>query len=94
MIKFLKFFIRLIDGEFFLKRYPNGGTIIVVRSIYIAIIFGVVVFCLDNYFLKIPLLTNRDYQAWVGLGFLFSYTALYARFASQWGYLAALYEVA
>src|SRR5687768_2888253 len=95
-------FVNLASGEWLLEGRANGGTVIVARAALSAsLIFLVALslksrlelgsgdtsFSLDELF--------RDSAAllpWFGAAFAGVYAGLYARFASQWSYLADLYN--
>jgi hypothetical protein len=95
--------IELLSGEFMLGRRPNGGEIVVRRTIWIGIILIVAMALIRGGF--------GDTSSWSAYGgcvleavkgmftsaeaptiFGATYAALYARFASQWGYIANLYN--
>lgn len=90
-----------LSGEFILRRCPNGGLAVLLRSLWITFIL---------YFIAIgvksriaphatwsPSIAAARYLIsntipWFGAIFAGVYAALYARFASQWSYLANLYN--
>lgn len=92
-----------ITGEFLLKNTANSGSIIIIRSL----LFSMIVFlfaialseatCPKTIFpfrfsfreFATAIHSNID---WLAALIGFSYLALYARFASQWNYLANLYN--
>jgi hypothetical protein len=93
--------IRWLSGEFLLDWKANGGTVVLLRAIWIGFlgflftavarelldpqsVFG---FSFQN-------LRKAVYSAMPAGGAFFagSYAALYARFASQWTYLAGVYN--
>jgi hypothetical protein len=93
-----------LTGEWMLRRgCPNGGTIIFLRSLQVsATIYAVALLlhtgsygqwswafwtCIDSGQVKKDLTSNLQ---WLGAIFAAVYTALYARFASQWSYLAGV----
>lgn len=93
--------ISLLTGEWLLRTRPNGGAVILVRALLIsALLFlvgiGIVErlapgssWALDPGRL---LLAIGGHLGWLSALFAGSYAALYARFASQWTYLAGLYN--
>ncbi len=87
--------------EWLLTRFPNGGTIILVRALLIAIAIYLSSIGLQNAF--DPSRTWRFSGAelmsqvsgtlhWFGAILGAVYAALYTRFSSQWGYLADVYN--
>lgn len=90
-----------LSAEWLLDRHPNGGTTVFVRSLWVtSIFFGItVILSVFLYWdcersslssdLRAAVLRIAPYAGGV---FAFAYTALYARFASQWSYLANLYN--
>jgi hypothetical protein len=91
----------VLSGEFFLESSPNGGAVILKRSLWVATftyLFG----------LAFKAVIDADYQwafeliaaralisetlPWFGAIFAGVYAALYARFSSQWSYVADLYN--
>jgi hypothetical protein len=93
--------IRWLSGEFLLDRKANGGTVVLLRAVWIGILgtlfvaimrelldpYSVCGFSLHNF-------RKAIYSAMPAGGGFFagSYAALYARFASQWTYLAGVYN--
>jgi len=112
----LSAFVNVVTGEWFLsERTPNGGVVVIMRSVWVTALmvlagFGVHTATLDGLFAffanpptswsDVPvgwlcsdiwrfILTHVDRVGWVFAG---TYAALYARFSSQWSYLADLYN--
>ena len=92
--------VNFLSGEFVLKFYPNGGTAVFVRSLGITCMVYAVAVSL-KYWLSTSAASNATQSLptiaaetipWIGAIFAGTYAALYARFASQWNYLAALYN--
>lgn len=93
--------IRFFSGEFWLDRRANGGTVVVLRSAWIAALGYLATILLRELLdpasicefslraLRTAAFTNL---AVFGAIFAAAYAALYARFASQWTYLAGLYN--
>jgi hypothetical protein len=96
-----------VSGEFILKSgVPNGGTMILVRSAWVAaVLYGVALLLHSgNYtewtweFWTWPRHIDfgrlkheiADTVPWLGAIFAGAYVALYAPFSSQWGYLAGV----
>lgn len=93
--------VRFISGEFFLDRRPNGGTVILLRTLWITTLI---------YFVALlgreALLPDRGWDFdWnrarslladsipvYGAIFATTYALLYTRFSSQWMYLAQQYN--
>lgn len=90
-----------LSGEFILKRYPNGGTVVMFRSLWITIIIYFFAIGIRSRLAPHAIWTPSVASAanligstipWFGAIFAGVYAALYARFASQWNYLANLYN--
>lgn len=96
--------LRLVDwlgGEWMLRTRPNSGSVVFLRALLVAIY--VFVFAL---WLKSVIDPSRTWQPsmreaqiavgehlpWLGAIFAASYTGFYARYASQWSYIAGLYN--
>jgi len=102
-LKFWNFIIELISSEWLLTRIKlsNGGSIIALRTLLTTLIIYLFILAVRNlidpertwtfsfYSLRIQILETFH---WFGAIFVIVYTALYARFASQWAYLANLYN--
>jgi hypothetical protein len=91
--------IHYLSGEFLLKKMPNGGTAVLIRSgiislgLYfaaIAIKSRIVPGATWHFDLTQLRLIVADTIPWFGAIFAGVYVALYSRFASQWNYLASL----
>jgi hypothetical protein len=91
-----------VTGEWMLRRgCPNGGTIIFFRSVQVTFLLYVIASWLRS-LLNATWPWHRDFGflwhngpdsvAWIGAIFAAVYAALYARFASQWSYLAGVYN--
>jgi hypothetical protein len=93
--------IHHLSCEFVLKRMPNGGTAVLLRSVLISIGLYLVVIAFksritpgatwsfDSAVFRSLL---ADTIPWFGAIFAGVYVALYSRFASQWNYVASLYN--
>jgi hypothetical protein len=93
--------LSLIDGEFLLRLMPNSGGVVVARSAWLAgvlllLYIGVstrlqpdATWSFSAESLRLQLAENLRLG---GAIFAAAYAALYARFASQWLYLAGLYN--
>lgn len=100
--RFVHCALEYCSGEFFLRWFPNGGTAIFVRSLLsTAVIFLAAIWledCVDPSRTWRPSITEillsimQDVE-WIGVIFAAVYAALYSRFASQWSYLANLYNL-
>lgn len=94
--------VHLLSGEWMLRSRPNGGTVIFLRALWVTTLvysaaIGVeVLFSCPSGCSEALLLAGqaaqRSFLPFVAGTFAFAYTALYARFASQWSYLASLYN--
>src|SRR5687768_3696804 len=101
MSRFVDGLLYFASGEFLLENRPNGGTVIFLRALITAssaylITLGIrerlapgATWCLSAAAARAAL---YDTFTWFGAIFAASYAALYARFASQWTYLASLYN--
>ena len=95
--------IELLSGEVLLTRcrLPNGGTVVLVRAFVIALVLFTAGLAIVNILdprrggpfsgieLRIQII---DHAKWWGALFGSAYVALYTRFASQWAYLAGVYN--
>lgn len=80
---------------------PNGGTVIFLRALVTSVLLYAIVVALKQVldpnkgwifnFRELQLEVGRSLQ-WFGAIFGAAYAALYARFSSQWTYLAGLYN--
>jgi len=86
-LKYWSCLVKLFSFEWLLTRtkLPNGGDIILLRALLIATLTCFVILTLFQVEAAQPL-------QWFGAIFAAIYVALYARFASQWTYLANLYN--
>lgn len=96
-------FVTIVSFEWLLTltRRPNGGSIILLRALLTAIFVFILVLGLINLldptktwpsdFRELRIMLNEKIP-WFGAIFASIYIALYARFASQWTYLANLYN--
>ncbi len=91
-----------LSGEFILKWFEsNGGTVIVLRAMYITFwvmyVSAVFILWVDPSWPETQVLSYIgkrliDLLPWCGPVFGGVYLALYARFSSQWTYLAGVYN--
>jgi hypothetical protein len=93
-----------LTGEWMLRRgCPNGGTVIFCRTVQITLILYLIGLWLRSLFVfGVALPWHSQFSAlwyngvdtlpWLGGIFAAVYAALYARFASQWSYLAGVYN--
>ncbi len=93
--------IRWLSGEWLLHNRANGGTIVMLRAVWIAQLCYLAGIVLSEavrpgtlWEFSLEALRNAAVSNWpVAVGsFAAAYTALYARFASQWAYLAGVYN--
>lgn len=84
-----------------LEIWPNGGTAIFLRTVWITLLLytsALLLRALDytdwSWGIDLNKLAEEvgDTAAWLGAIFAAVYTALYARFSSQWSYLANTYN--
>lgn len=100
-MKILNTIVTFLSGEFFLSWYPNGGTVVLLRTFFTSIIIYILFITakglLDTGFgpeldwVYIQELIG-DTLTIAGAIIAGTYTAFYTRFASQWAYLAELYN--
>jgi hypothetical protein len=92
-----------LSGEYLLTRvrYPNGGTVVFLRALHVTVVIFLGSLAIMNWldparsyeFSWIELGTQiLAHITWIGAIFATAYALLYARFASQWTYLAGLYN--
>jgi hypothetical protein len=92
--------VSLASAEFLLYFVPNGGSVILARSLwtsalaFTAALILKVVLEPGAVVLSWSVILSRALEHFVWLGAIFgaTYAALYSRFASQWTYLAELYN--
>ena len=91
----------MVSGEKILKNSPNGGLVILARSVFISITAGVVVVALmeairpgHRWCTSIADARRAFSSNYAVFGTIFAgaYVSLYSRFSSQWAYLAELYN--
>ena len=91
------------SGEYLLVhfRYPNGGTVVFLRAVHVTLIVFFSAMGIMN--LLDPSRTREfdtreflsqtsEHVPWLGAIFTAVYALLYARFSSQWTYLAGIYN--
>jgi hypothetical protein len=101
MVRIFDRMISFLSFEHFLNKWPNGGTVIVLRSFCIALLLYFSGLGLRNMldptrtwtpsFLELRLQALTTFH-WFGTVFAAIYVALYSRFAAQYNYLASLYN--
>lgn len=93
--------LTIITGEFVLRFMPNGGRAVIIRTAYISSYLYLVAIAIKSYTSQYAVLAFsleelfaevNDTIPWAGAIFGAVYAALYARFSSQWTYLADLYN--
>lgn len=91
----------IFTGEFMLYRRRNGGAIVLMRAVWTTIIVFVAAIGIHDFLRPEALfafsrsrLVERVHEhfAWLGAMFAGVYTVYYSRFASQWNYMAGLYN--
>lgn len=101
MLRIWSNFVHVVSFEWLLKKQPNGGDIILLRAVLIAISVYLLVIGIKHGIdpTRITCFNIRELQLevgatlpWFGAIFGAVYVALYARFSSQWSYLANLYN--
>ena len=100
-MKAINWLLAFVTGEFLLNRYPNGGTVVLLRTLITSVVLyslamltkGVLI---TGWGIGIDWELARELVAetlpWAGAILGATYAAFYARFASQWSYLAGLYN--
>src|SRR5690242_18530191 len=93
--------VSFLSGEWMLETRPNGGTAVFLRAAWIAGVIYITGLILRNWidpsrsfrfsFTEFRLQLLGSFR-WFGTIFAGAYAALYARFASQWSYLASVYN--
>src|SRR3954469_23408435 len=93
--------VSFLTCEWALKERPNGGTVVLVRSLSIAAMLYVGGLVFQNLIdpsrnlsfsfreLRVEILNSFQWFCTIFAG---AYAALYARFASQWSYVASVYN--
>jgi hypothetical protein len=93
--------IAAASGEFLLNYWPNGGFVVLLRSLWVTVLLYAIALALreslapghDWSFSGMALRTAvAETIPWFGAIFAGVYAAFYSRFASQWKYLAELYN--
>jgi hypothetical protein len=100
-LHFFGWWISSLSGEYLLKVYPNGGTVVFLRSLHVALVLfagaiGVGEILDPDAGRTFSWLETRiqtgSHITWFGAIFAGVYALLYARFSSQWAYLAGVYN--
>jgi hypothetical protein len=95
--------LEIVTGEYLLtrRRHANGGTIVFLRAVHVAVATFALGLGLVNVVdprrtwgfsfteLRLQII---GHATWFGTVFAAAYVAFYARFASQWNYLAGVYN--
>lgn len=90
-----------ISGEFLLKKRPNSGGVVLMRSVLVSTVLFLLAIGIHSYLDPASALTFsaeqcaaviRSNLAWYGAILGGVYAALYSRYSSQWQYLAGLYN--
>jgi hypothetical protein len=93
--------ISALSGEFLLNHRPNGGTAVLLRSVWVTTLIYALVIPIKSYCGDHAMFEFSAHQLkkeigetlpWVGAIFAGAYAAFYSRFAAQWNYLATLYN--
>jgi hypothetical protein len=98
----INWLVRTLSGEWMLDGRPNGGTVIFLRALWVSslvflasVLVSVLWVCPESSCQLVAQLRHSaksNFLPFAAGTFAFAYTALYARFASQWSYLANLYN--
>lgn len=95
------FILQFITGEFLLRWLPNGGGVVLARAVWCSLWIYLTAVAVHAYtkpgatlsFDAIQMrLAVHETLPWFGAILAACYAALYTRFASQWTYLAGLYN--
>lgn len=92
-----------LSGEYLLikRRYPNGGTVVFLRAAHVTVFVFIGALALFNamdprrggqFSWNEFRMQTVTHVTWIGAIFASAYALLYARFASQWTYLAGMYN--
>ena len=93
--------IYFASGEYWLKRRPNGGTVVFMRSTQLTLLlYAPLAFLIyfsaneitGHFSLKAFAKAIADTIPMLGAIFAASYVTFYSRFSAQWNYLASLYN--
>ncbi len=93
--------IRLLSGEWLLNSRPNGGTAVFLRAMWVGGLAYLATIVMSellrddmvwSFSLSALKLAAVSHWKVFATSFAASYTAFYARFASQWTYLAGVYN--
>lgn len=90
--------VAFLSGEWMLKIRSNGGTIVFLRALWVtALVMAATGLLNDDVVTKsscreLATPALNPLLGFSGAVFVFAYTAFYARFASQWSYLANVYN--
>lgn len=91
----------IFAGEFFLKSRPNGGTVVLRRALFVSFLLYTLAIGAKSrlaagatwtFDFAVARALVAETIPWLGAIFAGVYVALYTRFASQWSYLAGLYN--
>ena len=91
----------IVSGEWLLRRYANGGAVVLARTIITTAVIFVLAIGLKSrleatatWAFDLTAFREAAFEdfAWLGAIFAATYAAYYSRFASQWNYLAGLYN--
>lgn len=93
--------VNFLSGEFFLRKKPNGGGIVLARSTFVSLWLYSIALFLKSYtdtganfaFSASELKTDINATLpWLGAIFAAIYAAFYTRYSNQWSYLATTYN--
>jgi hypothetical protein len=85
--------LRKVTREELLRGGKNGGAVVTARASSVTILLFLPAFGLSYLATREPFLQHFvERLSWLAAIFAASYTAFYARFASQWSYLVNLYN--
>lgn len=91
----------MVSGEFFLRCRPNGGGVVLARSLYVTLFIYGIALALKSYTttgatfgFSLPELFHQINSTipWAGAIFAGVYVAFYTRYSNQWSYLASTYN--
>ncbi len=97
----LRWIYNLLTGEWLLNGRPNGGDVILMRSLLISLILYIPAMAMHSWAgsgwsfdFDLHALGQEvhDSLPWIGAIFAGAYVALYTRFSAQWSYLADVHN--
>jgi hypothetical protein len=100
-MKHLLGLVDFLSGEWMLRHRSNNGSVIFLRSVLVSILAFAVALSLksavdpstsSHFSFQQLRIEVRDHISWLGAILAVVYAGFYARYSSQWSYLASLYN--